>query len=141
MKIGLFARALTVAAVVVGGAVAAGPAHAASAGHWVAAGPPDDPGAIIYADQGTNHDIRIWRERHGGSTYSVWAEARRGFVGHFHFWGPGVNVNSVNQRWYALEDTRRYYGSGGGNVCVEGWEESYLGAGDWRSIGLPCLPT
>ena len=58
----------------------------------------------------------------------------------FHFWGPGLNVNSPDQRWWEDEETGYYYGRGGGTVCVEAWEWVYPGS-YWDSIGLPCLPT
>jgi hypothetical protein len=108
---------------------------------WVDAGPPGNRDIIAYADFGTNHNVRLWRERLGGGRYKVWAEQiERSFHGHFHFWGPGLNVNSPNQRWWEDEETGYYYGSGGGTVCVEAWEWVYPGS-FWDSIGLPCLPT
>ncbi|HEY1176319.1 MAG TPA: hypothetical protein VGF17_09185, partial [Phytomonospora sp.] len=100
------AVAVLLAAVTVFGASASASADTAGATpapRWIAAGPPDDPEAIIYADFGTSNQIRIWRERYGGTTYGVWAEnVAEGFTGHFHFWGPGINVNSPNQKWYWL---------------------------------------
>ena len=108
---------------------------------WVAVGPPEDRDMIVYADFGTNNNVRLWRERLGNGHYKVWAEQiERSFHGHFHFWGPGLDVNSPNQRWWEDEETGYYYGSGGGTVCVEGWEWVYPGS-FWDSIGLPCLPT
>ncbi len=73
----------------------------------------------------------------GGIDYEAWAEFRVSVTkGHFHIWGPGLNVTTPDSPWRIGQNSRRYRGHGNGRVCAEGF--SYSG-GRWHSLGRSCV--
>ncbi|SMD22776.1 hypothetical protein SAMN05661093_07590 [Kibdelosporangium aridum] len=92
-------------------------------------------------DSRVDRGIRIFRE-YTGTGYKIWAEVadrHSAFYGHFHLWGPGLDVNAPAHGeafWKFEQDTSEYHGSGNGWACAEGWRWTDR----WESMGRPCIP-
>ncbi|MEV0390484.1 hypothetical protein [Nonomuraea sp. NPDC050643] len=56
----------------------------------------------------------------------------RGFFGHVHVWGPGVNRYSAID----FDPSIRTLGRGAGKACAEGWDLEHAPTGP--SVGLAC---
>lgn len=105
----------------------AGAAQAAPAGTTDVNGP-----------SGCNWNVCVYTA-YTGLGYQVWAEFDHTRVndGHLDVWGPGLSRrSSPNGYWPAGHDTQRWSARGSGQVCAEGWSRV---AGQWHSVGLPCV--
>jgi hypothetical protein len=82
--------------------------------------------------------LEIDRQISWQSPYVAQASACHIKNGHYHIWGPGLDVNSPDREWNWFDATQWYGGNGFGTVCAQAWD--WNGA-SWTSLGFTCKPS